>query len=142
MLKEIIEDLQRTTQKHKLVEDFHYTCIIYGDFICSRQVITNLVTNAIKYSPNAETITIHTSIKDEEVLLCVEDYGIGIAKNKLDKVFEQFYSLSGDKQHTFPGLGLGLYISSEIIKGEGGRIWVHSITGKGSTFCFALLIKK
>jgi hypothetical protein len=142
MVKELVEDLQRTTQKHTLVEDFHETGIIYGDRERISQVITNLVTNAIKYSPEADKITIHTSIKNDEVLLCVEDYGIGIAQNKLQKVFEQFYRVSGDKQHTFPGLGLGLYISSEIIKREGGRIWVNSSPGKGSTFCFALPLKK
>jgi len=68
----------------------------------------------------------------------VQDFGIGIPNDKTDKVFEQFYRVSGNKQHTFPGLGLGLYISSEIIKREGGRMWVNSIEGKGSTFCFAL----
>ena len=63
-------------------------------------------------------------------------------KDKLDKVFEQFYRVSGAMQHTFPGLGLGLYISSEIIKREGGRIWVTSVEGKGSTFCFELPAKR
>jgi len=53
-------------------------------------------------------------------------------------VFEQFYRVSGSKEHTFPGLGLGLYISSEIIKRLHGRIWVTSVEGKGSTFCFSL----
>jgi signal transduction histidine kinase len=101
-------------------------------------VITNLVTNAIKYSPGADKIIIHASTKNNEVVLCVEDYGIGIPADKLENVFEQFYRVSGDMQHTFPGLGLGLYISSEIIKREGGRIWVNSAEGKGSTFCFAL----
>jgi signal transduction histidine kinase len=105
-------------------------------------VITNLVTNAIKYSPDSNDIIIHTSLENSEVTLCVEDYGIGIAADKLQKVFEQFYRVSGDKQHTFPGLGLGLYISSEIIKREGGRIWVNSTVGKGTSFCFALPVKK
>jgi signal transduction histidine kinase len=68
----------------------------------------------------------------------VQDFGIGIADDKKDKVFEQFYRVSGNKQHTFPGLGLGLYISNEIIKREGGKMWVNSVEGKGSTFCFSL----
>jgi len=68
----------------------------------------------------------------------MEDFGIGIAEDKLYRVFEQFYRVSGNMQHTFPGLGLGLFISSEIIKREGGRIWVSSQEGKGSKFCFSI----
>ena len=142
LVKELIEDLQRTTDKHTLVENLVPTGIVHGDKERIGQVITNLITNAIKYSPQADKIIVHTSLKNNEVNLCVQDFGIGIEKDKLDKVFEQFYRVSGDMQHTFPGLGLGLYISSEIIKREGGRIWVSSKHGEGSTFCFALPLKK
>ncbi len=141
-VKELLEELQRTTAKHTLVENFAPTAVVYGDKERIGQVITNLITNAIKYSPNADKIIIHSALKNEEITLCVQDFGIGIPKDKLDKVFEQFYRVSGDMQHTFPGLGLGLYISSEIIKREGGRIWVTSAEGKGSTFCFALPVNK
>ena len=141
LVKDLIEDLQRTTHKHKLIEEFAETALIFGDKERIGQVITNLVTNAIKYSPNANTIIISTALKNNEITLCVQDFGIGISKDKLDRVFEQFYRVSGDKQHTFPGLGLGLYISSEIIKREGGRIWVNSNEGEGSTFCFALPLR-
>jgi PAS domain S-box-containing protein len=138
MVKELVEDLQRTTEQHRLVEELNETGLVFGDKERISQVITNLVTNAIKYSPGADKIIIHASTKNNEVVLCVEDYGIGIPADKLENVFEQFYRVSGDMKHTFPGLGLGLYISSEIIKREGGRIWVNSAEGKGSTFCFAL----
>jgi len=140
-LRELVEDLQRTTHKHKLIEKFSTTGIVYGDEERIGQVIANLITNAIKYSPKADQIIIHSGIENNEVVLCVQDFGIGIAKENLNKVFEQFYRVSGDMQHTFPGLGLGLYISSEIIKREGGRIWVNSVQGEGSTFCFALPLK-
>jgi signal transduction histidine kinase len=101
-------------------------------------VITNLITNAIKYSPHSDKIIISTKLENKEVIVCVQDFGIGIPDDKAGRVFEQFYRVSGTKQHTFPGLGLGLYISSEIVKREGGRMWVNSVEGKGSTFCFAL----
>jgi len=141
LVKELVEDLQRTTEKHTLIEHFFPTGIVFGDKERIGQVITNLITNAIKYSPQADRIIIHTGIKNNEVNLCIEDFGIGIEEDKLKRVFEQFYRVSGDMQHTFPGLGLGLYISSEIIKREGGRIWVTSKHGVGSTFCFALPLK-
>jgi len=140
-VKDLVEDLQRTTERHTLVENFTPTGIVYGDKERIGQVITNLITNAIKYSPQADKIIIHSALKDTEVTLCIQDFGIGIKNSDLNRVFEQFYRVSGDMQHTFPGLGLGLYISSEIIKREGGRIWVTSVEGKGSTFCFALPVK-
>ena len=140
-VKLLIEDLQHTTLKHRLVEKLLPAGTVFGDKDRIGQVIINLVTNAIKYSPNSDEIIIHSSIEKNEVILCVEDFGIGISEKNLKRVFEQFYRVSGDLQHTFPGLGLGLYISSEIIKREGGRIWVNSIQGKGSTFCFALPLR-
>lgn len=138
VIKECIDDLQHTTTKHQLVEKFTHTGKLYSDKDRIGQVITNLITNAIKYSPYSDKIIISTKLENKEFIVCVQDFGIGIPDDKVDKVFEQFYRVSGNKQHTFPGLGLGLYISSEIIKREGGRIWVNSIEGKGSTFCFAL----
>lgn len=142
LVEELIEDLQRTAINHVLVKKFAPTGIVFGDKERIGQVITNLITNAIKYSPKADQIIIHCGIKNDEVIVSVQDFGIGISQQNLEKVFEQFYRVSGDMQHTFPGLGLGLYISSEIIKREGGRIWVTSTEGEGSTFCFALPFKK
>ena len=140
-VQHLLEDIQVTSIKHELIGKLPAACYVHGDKDRIGQVITNLVTNAIKYSPNADKIIIHSAIKDNEITLCVQDFGIGIPKENIGKVFEQFYRVSGDVQHTFPGLGLGLYISSEIIKREGGRIWVTSQEGKGSIFCFALPVK-
>ncbi|SEM59109.1 PAS domain S-box-containing protein [Mucilaginibacter gossypiicola] len=137
-LQETIEDLQHTTQKHKLIQNFSPTGKIYSDKDRISQVVTNFITNAIKYSPHTDTIIITAQRENNEVIVCVQDFGVGIPEDKKDRVFEQFYRVSGNKQHTFPGLGLGLYISSEIIKREGGRMWVNSVESKGSTFCFAL----
>ncbi|WDF55683.1 PAS domain S-box protein [Mucilaginibacter sp. KACC 22063] len=138
MITELIEDLQRTTQRHKIKAEIHPVGEVYADRDRISQVIVNLITNAIKYSPDSEDIIVKAELNNKEVEVCVQDFGIGIDEDKQPYVFEQFYRVSGDKQHTFPGLGLGLYISSEIIKREGGRIWVNSVYGKGSTFCFSL----
>jgi PAS domain S-box-containing protein len=137
-IKEAMDDLQHTTNRHTLIADFTETGEIYSDKDRISQVITNLITNAIKYSPHSDKIIVSTKLENKEVTVCVQDFGIGIPEDKADRVFEQFYRVSGNKQHTFPGLGLGLYISSEIVKREGGRMWVNSVEGKGSTFCFAL----
>ncbi|SDD90742.1 PAS domain S-box-containing protein [Mucilaginibacter pineti] len=142
LITEVVEDLQRTTQKHTLIEDMQETGQVYADRERISQVLVNLVTNAIKYSPHTKNIIVHTRLNNNEIVVSVQDFGIGISKEKQQKVFEQFYRVSGAKQHTFPGLGLGLYISSEIIKRESGRIWVDSEEGKGSTFYFALPLQK
>ncbi|RZL48959.1 MAG: PAS domain S-box protein [Pedobacter sp.] len=142
MVKFVIEDLQRTTDSHQIIEDLQEIGMAFADKERVSQVVTNLITNAIKYSPNSTKIIVHTSIQNRNIIVCIEDFGIGIAEDKLNKVFEQFYRVSGNMQHTFPGLGLGLYISSEIIKREGGRIWVNSSEGQGSTFCFSIPLQR
>ncbi|MET0466027.1 MAG: HAMP domain-containing sensor histidine kinase, partial [Chitinophagaceae bacterium] len=138
IVDEVVEDMRRTTGKHEIVVKLSETDDVFADPERIAQVLTNLLSNAIKYSPNADQINVSTSADDRFVKVCIRDFGVGIPSDKHEKVFEQFYRVSGDKQHTFPGLGLGLYISSEIIKREGGRIWVESVEGKGSNFCFTL----
>jgi len=141
LVKELVEDMQHTTSQHTLIESLAPPVVVWGDRERIGQVITNLISNAIKYSPNADEIIIQSELKENEVTLSIKDFGIGIAEQNMDKVFEQFYRVSGNLQHTFPGLGLGLYISSEIIKRQGGRIWVTSREKEGSTFGFALPLR-
>jgi PAS domain S-box-containing protein len=138
MVDEVVDALQLTTATHNILKQFSNVGDVYGDRERISQVVTNLLTNAIKYSPNAERINVYTSLQNKDVMLCVEDFGIGIPEENRQKVFEQYYRVNGKAQHTIPGLGLGLFISSEIIKREGGRIWVRSEEGKGSTFCFTI----
>ncbi len=141
LVNELREELQRTTEKHTLIKEGTTGKIIYGDRERVGQVITNLISNAIKYSPKSDKIVIKSSIEKGMVKLCVQDFGIGIAKDKQEKVFERFFRASGPGQETFPGLGLGLYVSSEIIKRLHGRIWVESNEENGSTFCFVLPVE-
>jgi PAS domain S-box-containing protein len=138
LVQEITEELQRTTERHVITVKSNIKRKINADRDRTGQVLTNFLTNAIKYSPNAQNI--HVTIKEnkEYITVCVQDFGVGIPQDKLSKVFERFYRVVGPKEDTYPGLGLGLYISSEIIKRQGGKIWVESEKGKGSTFCFSL----
>lgn len=141
LVSELVEELQRTTDRQTLLQEGKVNKKIYADRERIGQVVTNLLSNAIKYSPHTDKIIIHSSYDHGHVKVCVQDFGVGIPEEKLDKVFERFFRISGPGKETFPGLGLGLYISSEIIKRHGGRIWVESIIGKGSTFCFILPVK-
>jgi signal transduction histidine kinase len=141
MIRFVVEDLQRTTDQHTIIENFTAVGSVYGDKERLEQVVTNLLTNAIKYSPSGKEILVSTKLEDNHIFVSVQDHGIGISKENLEKVFEQFYRVSGKMQHTFSGLGLGLYISSEIIRREGGKLWVESEEGAGSTFTFSIPVK-
>jgi PAS domain S-box-containing protein len=142
MLSELVEDLQRTSSKHKLIEVYEATGKVFADKDRIEQVVINLITNAIKYSPSGDQVIISCEQVDQEIVISIQDFGVGISKSNQFKVFEQFYRVSTEKQHTFPGVGLGLYISAEIIKRTGGRIWVESEENKGSCFYFSLPIHK
>jgi PAS domain S-box-containing protein len=140
LIMEMVEELQRTTERHTIEVKGRARKKVYADRERIGQVLTNFLSNAIKYSPHAKKVVVTTRIVENEIQLCVQDFGVGIASDKHDKVFERFFRVDGPKQDTFPGLGLGLYISSEIIRRQGGRIWVESKKGKGSSFYFALPI--
>lgn len=143
LLNEITDEMQLTTEKHNLVTETKGRISVFGDRERIGQVISNLISNAIKYSPDSEEIIIMTEKDTKKVVLSVQDYGVGIPKDNQEKVFEQFFRVSGPRYITIPGLGLGLYISNEIIKRQGGKMWVKSLEGKGSTFYFSLpLFKK
>jgi len=142
LVDEIVEEIQRTTDTHNLVKEGHATKPVYGDRERIGQVIINLLTNAIKYSPHSDKIRVTTSTSSNKVTFCVQDFGIGIEEEKQSQVFERFFRVSGDNQKIYPGIGLGLYIAKEIIMKQGGHIWLESEPGKGSTFCFRLQIEK
>ncbi|MBA3723388.1 MAG: helix-turn-helix domain-containing protein [Candidatus Levybacteria bacterium] len=139
---EIIEQTQLITEKHTIVKKLAQSKTIYGDRDRIGQVLINLISNAIKYSPRSDKIIVTTKATKNTVIACVQDFGIGIPKDKQEKVFERFYRAEDKSIETYPGMGLGLYISSEIIKRQGGKIWVESEQGKGSIFCFSLPIKE
>ncbi len=138
LVNEIVEETGRVLSKHTIITSLAETRIIHGDRNKIGQVITNLLENAGKYSPAGSIISVHTSVGPNRVKLCIRDRGIGIPKDQLNKIFERFFRVSSEKENTYAGLGLGLYISSEIIKRHKGTIGVDSKEGNGSEFYFEL----
>lgn len=136
-VQRVIEDIQPTTS-HTIELVGRAPQTLYGNEERIGQVVTNLIENAIKYSPNSDKIVITIEGTDQQVTLRVTDFGIGIPKQDLPHAFDRFYRVGGADERTYPGLGMGLYISSEIIKGHKGNISVESSVGKGSTFSFTL----
>lgn len=134
LVKEVIDDMQKTIATHQILGNLNADLKIQGDKDKLGQVLDNLISNATKYSPGAEKIIVSTQIVKDGVQLSVQDFGIGISTKGQQRVFEQFYRVTGENQSTFQGMGIGLYICAEIIKKEGGKIWVESVAGKGSVF--------
>jgi signal transduction histidine kinase len=138
LVHEVIDDLQKITPSYKINLNAGKDVTVFGDKEKIGQVINNLITNAQKYSPGASEIIVSTEVEAESVQLSVKDFGIGISPKDQQHIFEQFYRVNGESQSTFPGMGIGLYICAEIISRQGGKIWVESAIGEGSTFYIRL----
>jgi signal transduction histidine kinase len=111
---------------------------IWADRYQIIQVLINFINNAIRYGPQSYEIIIHLSEDDNQVTVGIQDFGVGISPQYQRKIFERFYRVAKKNDTNFTGLGVGLYISSEIIKSHKGKVWVDSAVGRGSTFYFSL----
>ena len=103
-------------------------------------VLTNLLDNAIKFSPKGGRITVTGETSGNEALMTIADEGIGIASRDRERIFDRFYRADNTMTKTTQGIGLGLHICKATIEAHGGRIWVKSRPGKGSRFTFTLPI--
>jgi PAS domain S-box-containing protein len=143
LLQSVLERLRHTTRIHQLILEMEETpLMVNADEERVGQVIINLVSNAVKYSPGADAVTIKLSYNPAacKAELSVRDFGAGIPSEGLDKIFERYYRVEVEKSK--PGMGLGLYISQNILLAHGSRLKVESKEGKGSTFCFSLPVIK
>ena len=140
LVSQVADRLQMTTSQHTIEVDLDgaVDAEITGDRDHLEQVLDNLVSNAIKFSPDGGTIHVAVLREGEDVLVSVQDPGVGIPQNQLDAIFGLFYQADDPVSRRTGGMGLGLYISKEIITRHGGRIWAASEPNRGSTFTVAL----
>jgi two-component system sensor histidine kinase VicK len=103
-----------------------------------RQVLVNLLDNAVKYSPDGGRVVVAVDGDDRYVRFAIRDEGLGIPAAEQRRVFEKFYRLDPNLTRGVGGTGLGLYICRELVQRMGGRIWVESMEGRGSTFVVEL----
>ncbi len=140
LIDETIEDMRATGIRHRIDKLGTVHKRVFADKYRINQVLINLIANAVKYSPQKDKVDIRVSASQDYVKVSVKDYGIGIPKKSITKIFDRFYRVQDKKRESFPGFGLGLYISSEIVKRHGGKMWVESEENMGSTFHFSLPI--
>jgi signal transduction histidine kinase len=141
LVKEVVQSLQNTTA-HKIRVTNKISELAFGDRERIGQIVVNFITNAVKYSPNADTVEITLSQTESHLILSVRDFGIGIDKKHQRQIFEKFFQVKDSRKSSSSGLGIGLYISNEIAARHNGKLTVESMKGKGSTFSFLLPRKR
>jgi PAS domain S-box-containing protein len=140
MLEESVENVQHTTS-HQIILEQAPEVEYVGDVFRLEQVVHNFLNNAIKYSPKALKVIVNAKIEREHLIVSVQDFGIGIPERDRNKLFERYFRADNTAMR-FEGLGLGLYISSEILKRHRGSFWIESEEGQGSTFFFELPLQR
>ncbi|EHQ28884.1 PAS domain-containing protein [Mucilaginibacter paludis] len=141
LIIESVNGVQATTQTHKLVMKGSSDIEVTADFGRLEQVLLNLLNNAVKYSPTGKEVIVHTCILPEYVKVSITDTGVGIHERDHKRIFERFYR-ADQISEKFPGVGIGLYVSNEIIKEHRGTLWVESQEGKGAVFSFTIPINR
>jgi len=137
LLTNIIEVMHQSNPDFTISKTGSVKEPVFADEMRIEQVIINFLTNAIKYSPGTSEVKINVKLEHDQVYVGVRDYGIGIGPEQQKSVFEKFYRVEETSPH-FQGLGIGLYISAEIIRRHGGDVGVNSTLGEGSEFYFTI----
>jgi len=138
LVREVIEETLFITATHQIVMAPSENIRVNADHDKIEQVLVNLLSNAAKYSGKEDPISITCALQENEVMVGVRDQGIGISPQNIEKLFLPHYRVESKETEKIEGFGIGLYLCAEIIHRHGGRIWVESEIGKGSTFKFTL----
>jgi len=144
LITECIKDMSpvASTREISLILDLPPSLpLVWADKDRLEQVITNIVSNALKFTPKGGTITLQAKGNDSGLLVEIQDTGIGIPEKNWRDVFESYYRVEGGMQHR-SGLGLGLALCKTIVEAHGGEIWVESEEDKGSTFSFTIPVSR
>lgn len=137
LLDNVVDIIRQSNPEFHIVRKGEIGKEIFADEMRIEQVIINFLTNAIKYSPGTNEIQINASLEGDKIYLGVKDFGIGIDPKLHKSVFDKFYRVEETSIH-FQGLGIGLYISAEIVRRHKGEVGVKSRLGEGSEFYFIL----
>jgi K+-sensing histidine kinase KdpD len=139
LAREVAEDMQHRAETHRLVVDFPAGFpIVDADPRRIRQVIRNILDNAIKYSLHGGLVMIRGLVRPDDVVVSVSDQGVGISAEDLIPLFEKYFRVKSPTGYHVAGTGLGLQVARAIVEAHGGRIWAESKQGQGTTLYFSL----
>ncbi len=141
MAEKAVEKFRTQTDRHTFSVDFPPNFPpVKGDYERIREVLSNLISNAIKYSPDGGLIRVGGRVEEGEVRVFVSDEGVGIPATEQERIFDRFTRVDSSLTRQTPGAGLGLFLVKAVVEGHGGRVWVESQPGHGATFYFTLPI--
>lgn len=138
LIKEAEEETLTTIKTHRIIFAPVESIMVVADHDKISQVVNNLISNAVKYSPANSTINVACIQENSSVVVSVKDEGIGIMQEDIDKLFGRYYRVANQTTKSISGFGIGLYLCSEILQRHDGKIWAESEVNKGSTFYFSL----
>lgn len=137
--QEVADEMQYLVNTHRLIIDFSTDFpLIDADPLRIKQVLRNIINNAIKYSPAGGRVAIQGEVRPNDIVISIADQGIGIAAEDLVSLFEKYFRVKTSLEHPIPGTGLGLPVARAIIEAHAGHIWVESKLSEGTTFYFSL----
>ncbi len=140
VVQEVVGDKQLIFDEKKItfINNVDDDLVVYADKLRMGELLTNIITNALKFTPNGGTIKIETELNDENVTISVTDTGVGISRTEINRIFDEFYKVDKSR-HEINSCGLGLSICKRIVEKHGGKIWAESQgLGKGTSLCFTL----
>ncbi len=139
LTREVVDEMQRRTERHRLVVDFPPDFpLVDADARRLKQVLRNLLDNAVKYSPDGGLVVVRGEVRPADVVLSVADQGVGISPEHLIPLFEKYFRVKAPTGYHVAGTGLGLPVARAIVEAHGGRIWAESRVGQGTTLSFSL----
>ena len=139
LAEKVVDGFRTQTSLHTFDLDFPPDLPpVWGDPERLREVLSNLVSNAVKYSPEGGTVWVGGRVDQTGVTVYIADQGIGIPPEQQSRIFDRFHRVESGLHRRTEGTGLGLYLVKAIVEAHGGRVWVESAPGRGSIFMFTL----
>jgi PAS domain S-box-containing protein len=143
VIQDTVEEIKRQSSAHQFILDLPKTLpTVYADQLRLERILYNLLDNAVKYSPQGGEVRVFVKPREEHLVIGISDQGIGISLSDQAKLFGPFQRVEQSKLEGVKGLGLGLLVSRRLVEAHGGRIWLESEPGRGSTFFFTLPLSR
>lgn len=142
LIQEVVNETKLVVSSHTIEFKKLNRVLVNADQDKIHSVLSNLISNAVKYSPEGKLVKVSSKVIEDSVQVSIKDEGIGLNLQDKDKVFDRYFRVENKQTQLISGFGIGLYLSAEIVHRHNGKIWVESESGEGSTFHFSLPLEK